>query len=76
MPPVSAMQNIIVRRYTDRSHGWQGWIEPEDKSWIAFIDAEGRPLFFLDRDPDTGAVLPAPPGVGSPGDGGASQTSP
>jgi len=38
---------------------WQGWIEPDDLSWIAFIDVDGRPTFFLDRDPATGAVLEA-----------------
>lgn len=38
---------------------WMGWIEPEDLSWIAFIDADGRPVFFLDRNPETGGVLDA-----------------
>lgn len=60
------MQNIIVGRYSKKEidgvpglgNEWQGWIEPEDKSWIAFIDAAGRPVFFLNRDPETGAVLP------------------
>lgn len=56
------MQNIIVSRYTNpREVGWAGWIEPEDKSWIAFVDLEGRPRFFLNRDPETGAVLPDDP---------------
>jgi hypothetical protein len=50
------MQNIIVRRY-EEDCGWQGWIEPEDKSWIVFLDASGRPVFFPHRDPETGAVL-------------------
>lgn len=53
------MQNIIVGRYSNpetRKH-WQGWIEPEDQSWIAFIDGDGHPVFFLDRDPDTGSVI-------------------
>ncbi len=36
---------------------WQGWIEPEDKSWIMFIDAVGSPTVYLNRDPVTGAVL-------------------
>lgn len=60
------MQNIIVGRYSTKKSTdgtpnigelWQGWIEPEDKSWIAFIDKKGRPLFFLNRDPVTGAIL-------------------
>lgn len=60
------MTNIRVGRYSKGSgtiqpdgsvkQDWQGWIEPDDRTWIAFIDSEGRPLFFLDRDPLTGAV--------------------
>jgi len=52
------VNNIIVKRYSDpvAVGGWQGWIEPEDRTWIAFIDMEGRPTFFLNRDPVTGAV--------------------
>lgn len=38
------------------SDNWQGVIEPDDKSWIAFIATDGSPTFFLDRDPTTGAV--------------------
>lgn len=52
------MTNITVGRYQDpelRKH-WQGWIEPDDLSWIAFINADGQPTVFLDRDPETGAV--------------------
>lgn len=75
MPPVSAMQNIKVGRYTKgfvdgvpmAGNFWQGWIEPEDGSWIAFIDREGRPVFFLNRDPQTGAVLDDPPAASPPG---------
>lgn len=52
------MSNIIVGRYQNAElrKTWQGWIEPEDKSWIAFIAADGKPTFYLDRDPETGAV--------------------
>lgn len=52
------MNNIIVKRYSDpvAVGGWQGWIEPEDKTWIAFIAMDGRPVFYLNRDPVTGAV--------------------
>jgi len=28
---------------------WQGWIEDAEQTWIAFIDMEGRPVFFLHR---------------------------
>ncbi len=51
------MGNVVVGRYTDSaSVGYQGWIEPDDRSWIMFIREDGSPQVFLDRDPDTGAV--------------------
>lgn len=51
--------NIKVGRYQDPElrKEWQGWLEPDDHSWIAFITADGKPVFFLDRDPETGAVI-------------------
>lgn len=69
------MQNILVKRYPRgeidgvplMGNFWQGCIEPEDHSWIAFIDREGRPVFFLNRDPETGAVLEDEPAEVSPG---------
>ncbi len=53
------MCNIKVGRYTDPSarEFWQGWIEPEDNSWIIFVDAQGNPVIYLNRDQETGAVL-------------------
>jgi hypothetical protein len=61
------MVNITVDRYRpytgtvsegvrDVAEDWQGVIEPDDKSWIAFVDKDGKPLVFLDRDPKTGAA--------------------
>jgi hypothetical protein len=65
------MGNITVGRYTEtpelralaQEHGaalvsdhWQGWIEPDDKSWIAFIDVAGKPTFYLNRDGDGGVI--------------------
>jgi hypothetical protein len=51
------MGNITVGRYADpASAGYQGWLEPDGKSWIMFVDRDGRPVVFLDRDPATGAV--------------------
>jgi len=45
------MQNIQIKRYANpRAVGYAGYLEPEDRSWIAFIDNDGRPGFFLDRD--------------------------
>lgn len=54
------MQNIKVGRYGDEgrtSHGYAGWIEPEDNSWIMFVGVDGHVEMFLDRDPETGAVV-------------------
>ncbi len=51
------MGNITVGRYGDPgSTGYQGWIEPDDKTWIMFVRSDGIPVAFLDRDPATGAV--------------------
>lgn len=51
------MGNITVGRYEDpASVGYQGWIEPDDGTFIAFIANDGSPVVFLDREPD-GAVL-------------------
>lgn len=64
------MGNITVTRYAPDTTGWQGYVEPDDKSWIVFVHDDGHPVVFLNRDPETGAVLPAsgetepvPPGV-------------
>lgn len=61
------MTNIVVGRYgPNEGHlmedgtikrEWDGWIEPEDKTWIAFIRVDGSPVFFLNRDPETGGIL-------------------
>lgn len=50
------MVDIKVSRYVGSST-WAGAIEPADRSWIAFIDLEGKPTFYLNRDTVTGAVL-------------------
>lgn len=55
------MGNITVGRYDHpggpEGTGYQGWVEPSDRSWIAFIANDGHPVVFLNRDPETGAVL-------------------
>jgi hypothetical protein len=58
------MQNISVTRHPNpKDVGWAGYIQPEDRSWIAFIGRDGRPMFFLNRDPETGAILGDDPGA-------------
>lgn len=49
--------NFKVSRYSD-SKNWAGCIEPDDRSWIMFVDKDNRPTVFLNRDPETGGVLP------------------
>lgn len=51
------MTNINVGRYDHPVEvGYQGWIEPDDMSWIMFVDNDGKPIVFLNQDPETGAV--------------------
>ena len=53
------MQNVKITRYSrPLETGWAGYLEPEDKSWIAFIGLNGVPRFFLNRDPASGAIMP------------------
>lgn len=39
------MQNIHVKRYHE-STGYQGFIEPEDRSWVVFIHENGIPSLW------------------------------
>jgi hypothetical protein len=63
------MVNITVGRYTSQQtrEFWQGWIEPDDKSWIMFVKADGSPVVFLERNPDSGAVIARDAYVPTPG---------
>jgi hypothetical protein len=62
------MKNITVGRYprgfTDgvpnAGEFWQGWVEPDDLSWVVFVRRDGTPVVFLNRDPKTGAVINDP----------------
>lgn len=52
------MQNINVHRYAEpEAVGFSGYIEPEDQTWILFLDLNGQPVTIFDRDPETGAVI-------------------
>jgi len=52
------MGNITVGRYDNPAEvGYQGWIEPDDRSWVMFVGTDNVPAAFLNRDPETGAVL-------------------
>lgn len=70
------MQNISVTRYSNpKATGWAGYIEPADLSWIAFIGLDGRPMFFLNRDPATGAILSDDPEARERGIAQAAETA-
>ena len=42
--------------------GWKGFVEPENRRWVAFLGHDGHLAIFKRRDPITGAVpLELPP---------------
>jgi hypothetical protein len=43
------MQNIHVNRYQN-PNGWQGSIEPDDRSWILFIQDDGSPVLMIEAE--------------------------
>lgn len=66
------MINITVHRYPTPSDeeragwpegvsavsdSWQGYVEPDDLSWIVFVAKDGTPTVFLRREAGTGAVI-------------------
>lgn len=52
-----SVQNIEVGRYEQPEQvGFAGWIEPEDRSWIIFINLAGQPVLFGQRE-ESGAVI-------------------
>ena len=41
------MGNVKVTRYDKAAEvGWQGYVEPEDRSWIVFVHQDGHPVAF------------------------------
>lgn len=40
------MQPIHVRRYQDSGHGYAGWVEPADRSWVLFLAVDGTPILM------------------------------
>lgn len=47
---------LSLHRYLDPTT-WAGYLEPRDRSWILFVDADGHCKFFLVRGRD-GDVSP------------------
>lgn len=54
------MDTITIKRYaspgTANGGGYQGYIEPADRSWIIYIGVDGVPLFYPHRAPDGGVL--------------------
>ena len=53
------MSNLKIGRYDHESvtKDWAGWIEPDDRSWIIYTDADDKPaLYFPEREP-SGTVV-------------------
>lgn len=53
------MSNLTIGRYDHESitKHFAGYIEPADKSWIIYLDADGKPaLYWPERDADGGVV--------------------
>ena len=53
------MSNLKIGRYSHESVSseYAGYIEPDDKSWIIWLGADGKPaLYFAEREPG-GAVV-------------------
>lgn len=59
------MGTIKIGRYPDDgindessiTNEWSGWIEPEDRSWIIWLDTEGKPALYYAERSATGGVL-------------------
>jgi hypothetical protein len=53
------LSRIGVGRYDQPEKvGWLGWIEDEEKTWVAYISLDGVPHFYLNRN-ESGKVLAA-----------------
>lgn len=53
------MSSITIGRYDHESvtKDFAGWVEPADKSWIIFLDADGKPaVYYAERDAEGGVI--------------------
>lgn len=51
------MQDIKIERYNTPNASWGGNIQPEDRSWIIFLDPNGCPSMYWSERDDSGAVI-------------------
>ena len=48
--------SIQLKKY-NLNNDYIGWYEPEDKSWILFIDKNNMGIYFGTRNKETGAII-------------------
>lgn len=53
------MSNLTIGRYDHESItvDYAGWIEPNDRSWIIFLGADGKPAVYYDQRDAGGGVI-------------------
>jgi hypothetical protein len=51
------LQNIVVDRYPSEMPRWGGYIEPEDHSWIVYLDKKGTPEIYWPSRDESGGVI-------------------
>lgn len=56
------MSNLTIARYDESVHkiGYSGYIEPEDRSWIIYLDTDGKPSRYYPQRDNDGAVIGEP----------------
>ncbi len=54
------MGNIQIRRYSVLESDYDGYIEPDDRSWIIYLDITGKPALYWPERDETGAVVGEP----------------
>ena len=54
----TTVSNLKIGRYDHPSvtDEYAGWIEPDDKSWIIWLDAHGKPAVYYKERNDDGSV--------------------
>lgn len=55
------MANLKIERYDgDVNEDYAGLIEPSDRSWIIYLDSEGKPALYWSERDEHGAVVGDP----------------
>lgn len=56
------MANLKIERYDDEqiNEDYSGFIEPSDRSWIIYLDNDGKPALYWDNRDEHGAVIGEP----------------